>query len=256
MGIHDMLQWWNLIYVAPLLISVVWILTTVFSGMHGHTGHGAGHGIAHHVGEVGHHIGHTVGHAIHHGDVAHGHVAHTGAAHTHTGNGSHHGHDAHSHDSRESMGSKWLAVALGIRQVPITLLIGIFLLSWGSFGLVVNRFFGFLRYPPLYIWPSLITTFFVSSFVTRVMMTIFGRLLPNEETYGVSRFELVGSLGKAVFITSETGGTVDIADKYGTVHRVQAKVEPGQGEIPRGAAVIVVDFDEDDKRFLVREGSV
>lgn len=238
MGIHELSQWWNLIYVVPLLISVAWILTTVFSGMHGHAGHGASHGAGHHVGEVGHHVTHAIGHAAHHGDAAHAHAGH--------------GHSQASHDNAPSR----IIMLLGIGQVPVTLIIGVFLLCWGAFGLLANQLFGILHYPGIYIWPSLAVTFVVSSAVTRSMAAIVGRLLPGEETYGVTRFELIGSLGKAVYPTTENTGTVDISDRYGTVHRVQAKVESEKETIPAGGDCIVVDFDEQDKRFIVREGSV
>jgi hypothetical protein len=249
MGIHDWLNWWNLIYVVPLLISVAWILTTVFSGMHGHAGHGASHGAGHHIGEVGHHVAEAAAHAVHHGDVGHT------AAHGHVqGDGAHH---AHAHTSHEDTAPSRLLMLLGIGQVPVTLLIGVFLLCWGAFGMLTNQLFGIaLRYPGIYIWPSLGVTFVSSSAVTRAMASIVGRLLPGDETYGVTRFELVGSMGRSVFPTSEKAGTIDIKDRYGTVHRVQAKVEPGKEAIPSGADCIVVDFDEDDKRFIVREGSV
>lgn len=262
MGIHEMLNWWNLIYVAPLLISVMWILTTVFSGMHGHAGHGASHGAEHHFGDVGHHVTHAVGHAMHHGDVGHGHVdghagAHAHASDAHGAHGGHngHGHHEHSHASHDNAPSR-IIMLLGIGQVPITLLIGVFLLCWGAFGLLANQLFGILHYPGIYIWPSLALTFVVSSAITRSMAAIVGRLLPGEETYGVTRFQLVGSLGKTVYPTTEVTGTVDIKDQSGTVHRVQAKVEPGKEDIPGGSDVIIVDFDEDDKRFVVRVGSI
>jgi membrane protein implicated in regulation of membrane protease activity len=145
---------------------------------------------------------------------------------------------------------------LGIGQVPVTLLIGVFLLCWGAFGLLANQLFGILQYPGIYIWPSLAVTFVVSSVVTRSMAAVVGRLLPGEETYGVTRFELVGSLGKVIYPATDNSGTVDIKDRTGTVHRVQAKVEPGTDPVPAGSDVIIVDFDEDDKRFVVRQGSI
>lgn len=240
MSVTDMLHWWNLIYVVPLLVSVAWILTSVFSGAHGHASHGGSHAAGHHLGELGHHVAHSVGHAVHHGDVGH---AHDG------------GHQSHSHGSHESSPSR-IIMLLGLGQVPITLLIGVFLLCWGAFGLLSNQFFGILKYPPIFIWPSLAVTFVASATITRSMAAIVGRMIPQEETYGVSRAELCGSLGKTVYAVSESAGTVDIKDRFGTVHRVQAKVEKKEESIPAGSDVIVVDFDDEDKRFIVRQGSV
>ena len=47
MSFQDILQWWNIIYAAPLVVSLVWIAMTVLSGAHGVGSHGhvhAGHG--------------------------------------------------------------------------------------------------------------------------------------------------------------------------------------------------------------------
>jgi membrane protein implicated in regulation of membrane protease activity len=259
MGIHELLQWWNLIYIAPLCISVAWILTTVLSGMHGHGvghgGHDVGHDVGHAVGHAAHDIGHAAGHAIHHGDAGH---VHGDAAHGHGGD------DrpgqtpiGHIHTVDHDNTASRLIMLLGIGQVPITLLIGVFLLCWGAFGMLANQIFGsIMKYPAIYIWPSLGVTFVVSSAVTRSMAAIVGRLIPSDETYGVSRMELVGSLGHTVYPASENAGTVDIKDRFGTVHRVQAKIEPAKEVVPPGVDVIVVDFDEDDKRFIVRQGTI
>ena len=245
MGLQEMLHWWNLIYLVPLVISVAWILTTVFSGMHGH-----GHDVSHDVGHVGHDVAHAIGHAMHHGgDAGHGHdLGHNGSAHGHDAHG-----DAHSDGSNTTAR---LIMLFGFGQVPITLLIGVFLLCWGAFGMLFNQVFGILKYPGIYIWPSLGLTFVVSAAITRSMAAIVGRLIPGEETYGVSRFELIGLLGRTVFSTTESSGTVDIKDPSGTVHRMQAKVEPGKEPIPSGSDVIVVDLDENDNRYVIRQGKV
>jgi membrane protein implicated in regulation of membrane protease activity len=266
MGIHELLQWWNLIYIAPLCISVAWILTTVFSGMHGHGvghgGHDVGHDVGHAVGHAAHDIAHAAGHAIHHGDSGH---VHGDAGHGHTAHAHGHGADdragrtpnGHIHAVDHDNTASRLIMLLGIGQVPITLLIGVYLLCWGAFGMLANQIFGsVMHYPAIYIWPSLGVTFVVSFAVTRSMAAIVGRLIPSDETYGVSRMELVGSLGHTVYAVSENAGTVDIKDRIGTVHRVQAKIEPGKEVVPAGIDVIVVDFDEDDKRFIVRQGTI
>ncbi len=262
MSVNDLLQWWNVIYLAPLFVSLVWIAAMVVGGSHGghahdaghgvgHTAHGVGqaaHGIEHGMGHLAHDIGHAVEQVIHHGGVHHSHDA------GHAGN---HGHTAHEHASHggthdEDFSGRLLAL-LGIGQVPITLLIGVFLFCWGAFGMTVNQILaGTMKYPAVYIWPSLGITFAGSFVVTRSMAAIIGRLLPGEETYAVTRFELVGSLGRVVHAISESTGTVDVKDLYGTVHRVQAKSEPGDQAIPSGSEVILVDYDEEDKRFIAR----
>lgn len=253
MSIQDLMQWWNLIYAIPLVTSVVWIMATVVSGTHGDGGQS--HGVGHDIGHAVHGIEHAVGHVFHQAadhDAGHGDVhdlSHAGQAD--------HANDAHGNESHDDVKTfsttSLLFLILGIGRVPITLLIGIFLLCWGAFGLLINEFMSDgLKYPALYIWPSMGITFGVSLVITRCLAAVVGRLIPPTETFGISRLELVGSLGKTIYTTSENTGTVDIKDTYGTVHRVQAKTEPDQEAIPSGKEVMVLDFDEEDKRFIVR----
>ena len=123
--------------------------------------------------------------------------------------------------------------------------------------MAMNQFFsGIGRYPLVYIWPSMGITFLVSFAATRVMAAFISRMLPNEETFGVSRHELVGLTGKAVFSISAKGGTVDIRDKYGTVHREQAKLGVEKEDIPSGTEVLVVDYDVSDHKFIVKGGGL
>ena len=206
--------------------------------------HDIGHGISH----AAHDVGHAASHALHPShagahDAGHAHAAHDAA----------HGHAQSHNGQQQDAFLNRLLVVLGFGTVPITLIIGIFLLCWGAFGLVTNRVLGgFMVFPALYIWPSIGITFVVSSLFTRMSAAVVGRIMPGTETFGVTRFEMIGSIGHAVYPISEDAGTVNISDTYGTVHRVQAKTEPGAESIPAGTEVIAVDFDEQDKRFVVR----
>lgn len=249
MSVSDLLQWWNLIYAVPLVVSLVWIAATVIAGAHGDGGHS--HGAGHAVHDVAHGVENAIGHALHHGaghDVGHGHADDAG----HAGDASHSHGQSHD-DTRTISATGLLFLVLGIGQVPVTLLIGIFMLCWGAFGLFANQLLSAgVKYPALYIWPSVGITLGVSLVLTRCLSAVVGRLIPPTETFGVTRLELVGSIGKTVFATTQTAGTVDIKDTYGTVHRVQAKAEDGAEPIPTGTEVMVLDFDEDDKRYVVR----
>lgn len=261
MSIDDLLQWWNLIYAAPLLISLVWIVVTIMSGVHGDVSHGGhahadvghsmphglehGHGVTHDVGQAVHNVQHTVSDALH---------GHHGAAdgHGHAGHDHAHSHEGHAHGQDDGIYSKILWV-LGIRQVPITLVFGIFMLCWGAFGLVVNRMLeGIFKYPAVYVLPSVGITFVASALLTRIMSSLVAKIMPGTETYAVTRFDMIGALGHAVYMVTETSGTVNIKDSYGTVHHAQCKAEPGAESIAGNTEVIVVDYDEDDKRFVVR----
>lgn len=230
MSLQDCLQWWNVIYLAPLAISLLWILVTVMGGL-GSDGADAGDGVD--AGDGGDMGGDADG-----GDADSG--------------------DASGHDGDIGHGSDFghiMSHVFGIGQLPISLLLGIFMLCWGACGMAMNQLFsGMLKYPAVYVWPSMGATFAVSFVITRAMAAIVSKMMPREETFGVSRRELVGLTGKAVYAISEKAGTVDISDKYGTVHRTQAKTGDGGGIIPSGTKVLVLDYDTADKKFVVKAG--
>jgi hypothetical protein len=234
MNLHDCLQWWNVVYLVPFAISLLWILATAMGGLHIGAAHiGGGHG-----------SGHGFGHA--HG-IGHSHSLGHGHAHSHS--------DGHNHGTHESGFSQRIMSILGIDQVPIIMLLGVFMFIWGACGMGMNQFFaGIGKYPLVYIWPSMVITFFVSCTITRIMAAVMGRILPSDETFGVTRRELVGLVGKTVFSISAKGGTIDIKDKYGTVHRAQAKIGEEESDIPSGSEVLVLDYDDSDHKFIVKGG--
>jgi membrane protein implicated in regulation of membrane protease activity len=166
--------------------------------------------------------------------------------------------DASGHDGDAVHGSDFghiMSQIFGVGQVPLSLLLGIYMFCWGACGMAMNQLFsGMLKYPAIYIWPSLGATFVISFIVTRSMAAIVAKMMPREETFGVSRQELVGLTGKAVYAITAKAGTVDISDKYGTVHREQAKIIAGDAVISAGTKVLVLDYDASDKKFVVKAG--
>ncbi|MHB1458900.1 MAG: hypothetical protein ACYC0V_18470 [Armatimonadota bacterium] len=263
MSVQELLHWWNLIFLLPLLMSVLWMLSAMFGGLHG--GHDIGHG-AH---DIGHGLGHMAddaGHALHslmHPDAG-GHGGDAGAGHAHANGGSHadsgHGHDAHPHNGSANHENDFFSRAswfLGINDVPVTMLIGIFSLCWGVLGLLSNQMLAVgVKYPAVYIFPSIGIAFFGGFIITRIMAAVVAKVAPSNENYAVHIFDLVGLPGKTVHITDNKVGTVDVKDKYGSVHRVQAKTENENESIPHSIDVVVVDYDDTDKRYIVRKGII
>lgn len=240
MSLQDCLQWWNVIYLAPLVISLIWILATVMGGLSSggaDAGDGVDAGDGADVGSDG-------------GDASDG---IDGADGTDGDSGDASGHDADT--GHVSDFGHIMSHVFGIGQVPISLLLGIYMFCWGACGMAMNQLFsGMLKSPVFYVWPSMGATFIISFVITRSMAAIVAKMMPSEETFGVTRQDLIGLTGKAVYAITEKAGTVDISDKYGTVHRTQAKTGVGGGAIPSGTKVLVLDYDTSDKKFVVKAG--
>lgn len=262
---RDFLEWWNAIYWVPLALSLLWILLTALMGHHGqdHT-----HGPVHAHGHVGHGAhGHFNGHA----QAGHGHTAGGGATHAHATSGAHghaapHSHGAHAapqhHETPHPHWAARLMDVLGLGRVPLTLVMGFFMLFWGTIGLIANNVLRDAGMPPAaFVVPSLAGTFLFTAIATRLTIGVVGRLIPPTETFAITAYDLIGRQGQAVYPITETAGTVQVTDVYGTLHRRMARGEPGSPRIPANRPILVVGVDDDadrnqlNDRLIVREYS-
>ena len=135
--------------------------------------------------------------------------------------------------------------AIGVGRVPLSLVLMSFAFLWGFFGWVGNRIFGtLLATPVLFIWPSLLLALVAASVLTRFLAVRLGRLMPATESYGAGNRELVGRIGDVRYPLTETSGSVQLYDTFGTLHEVPARVMPGEAAIPAGAKVVLWRFSD------------
>lgn len=143
---------------------------------------------------------------------------------------------------------------IGIGRVPIVFAVGLFLLFWGTFGLIANRMCEEAGLPPaVFVLPSLGAVFVATLIVTRIAGGMLGRIMPRTESYAITDSDLLGREGHVVYPVSEASGTVQVTDSYGTVHRRMAKTEPGASTLSASSPVIVVGVDDADQRLIVKE---
>lgn len=120
----------------------------------------------------------------------------------------------------------WLRVG----QVPILMLLVVFLTAFGLVGLgfqsLSNNIFGFL----LPSWLISIPTIILSLPVVHVMGGFLSRYLPGDETEAVSVTSLIGRIATITIGTATTGRPAEarVSDAFGTNHLLM--VEPDQPE--------------------------
>lgn len=245
----EWLHWYYLIYWLPGAFAVLVLLMSGLGGHqggHGHAAHGGLHLHGHHGGVHTAHAGEV--HAGHAGG-AHGGHAHAGAHPAAHGHGSHAGHHG-SHPS-PSIGRQLLGF-FGLGRAPITIVASSLLLGWGLCGLGATELLRpILHYPALFVLPSLA----VASAGGLVSAKLFGelaaRLMPQDESYAISREGFLGLTGKVVYPVSETAGRVHIFDRFRTLHVASARVLPGQPPLAKGTEVIVASLDPDRGTLIV-----
>jgi hypothetical protein len=143
---------------------------------------------------------------------------------------------------------------LGLGRVPLSLLLVFLGLLWGIVGwLAVSLFRGIWPEPGVFIWPSLAVALVGAIGLTAVAARLLGPLMPRTESFGAGARELVGRLAETRYTVSETAGTVQVYDQYGTLHEVPARVLPGEAAIAAGTQVVLWRFDDATGSYLVTQ---
>jgi hypothetical protein len=247
MNPSDLLQWHYMIFLLPFGLSTLMLLLSSVRLGHSHGGHGhvgargmghglRGHGTAHTP--SGAHAGHAQGQ---------GHPSTAGAAHRH-GSAGHKGgnHRSAAKTTKNSAASPVgvLMGALGVGRAPWPILAQSFGIAWGFCGYWANQLFVHTPTPALgQIAPSLGIALAGGILGTRMSAEIFSRLLPQEETFVVSRDSLFGMTGRIAFSASDSAGRIHIYDEHGTMHDEMCRVASGHPAIEKGRNALVVDMD-------------
>lgn len=170
------------------------------------------------------------------------------------GHGGHDGHNIHYDDGGHGDPGfgHGLRSVLGIGQVPLTIGGGGLLLGWGIGGLAALEILLPLFLPPEAFVPFAVLIALVSAMLfARLISRIYMLVIPRTESAAVSRHNLVGFSGTAIFPITATSGQIHLRDQFGTLHQAPARVRPEQPSIPRGTAVLVLDIDADGGLFIV-----
>ena len=223
-----MLNGFNLIFIVPLLLALVYLGLYTFSGWT--------FGDADVDADVDHDVEHDVDHDVDH-DVEH---------------------DAdHDHAVGGGNGSGVLAVLsfFGLGRVPLSVLLMILLMSWGVIGFAANSY-ARENLPALAPHPWVLSVPLAAAgslLFTKLFAGLVGRYLPTNETYARRRHELLGSVGETVLPTDKTFGMVAVRDNRGELFQHACRLEAGDRTIPKGTKVKLVAYNANERMFYVIE---
>jgi hypothetical protein len=80
----------------------------------------------------------------------------------------------------------------------------------------------------------------------------FAKFLPSTESHHVTRHELIGIEGTAIYPISESVGTGRVFDKLHTLRQFDCRVWTGERAIAEGEKIIIMEYDAENKLFYVR----
>jgi hypothetical protein len=223
MNFVDLLQWWNLIFLLPFGLALVYVLLMATGAVVAEGGHDFG---LDHDQDVG--LDHDIDHDAHM--------------------------DAHAPEGPGFVGH--MLTLLGVGRVPLSLIATCFCFVWGFSGWASNEVFrSFMPAPALYVWISIAIALFMSLLFTRFLVFGMTKILPLDENYAVSDVQLVGRRAKVRFTITPVSGTAQLNDQYGTLHEVPCRLKSDEQEIkslPPGTPIILLDYDREKKVFYVR----
>lgn len=235
MTLQWLLGWWNLIFVAPFAVALLYL------GVYTLTGLELGDSDADLHGDFD---ADADAHIEADGHVETDAVAETEAAHV----DGHEPSGAAGQQSLQAMALSWF----GVGKVPITIIVIVLLLVWGAAGFITNSA---LR--SLSGWDaarvSIPVALLASLFISRVVVLFMGRFVPLNETYAKRRGELVGCIGEAIYGINHNFGMAMVRDDRGDLHQVACRVASEVPPVAKGAKVKLVAYGAKDRTFFVRQ---
>jgi hypothetical protein len=177
-------------------------------------------------GAHGHGTGHDLGHAA-------GHGPHAGA-----------GHEGHG-----SLFARAFAV-LGVGRVPLSIVLMVASLYFGGLGIILNTLLSAAGLAPSFYGPISLAGAFVGMVaLSGATARLIHRHLPAMESYPISRHDFAGCSGTLLLPADTCSGYAQIKDREGNVHNIRCYSM--RGAVPKGTAVLVVEYDEDSQTFVI-----
>lgn len=144
----------------------------------------------------------------------------------------------------------------GIGQgLPLSVMLPILLVTGGLSGLLLNGLLArFLASAYLFAPLSFVASIVTSAFTGQLVAKSLASVLKAKPT-AISTGGLIGLTGKAVYTISSTGGVAHIKDPYGNIHRISCFAEIEQS-IAANQTIRVIAFDAKRRSYLVEPAAL
>ena len=138
---------------------------------------------------------------------------------------------------------------LGVGQVPLLILLVVFLTVFGLLGLTIQQLAAGVVGGPLSLWIAVPVAIVAALPLTGLGSRALARIMPRDETTAVSLDSLVGKRGSITIGTARRGSPAQarVRDAFGQVHYVM--VEPQNADHPIGQGEVVLLIRRDGHVF-------
>lgn len=131
---------------------------------------------------------------------------------------------------------------LRIGQVPLLMLLVVFLTSFGLIGLALQSFVNDLTGALLPAGVAVVPAILLAVPLVRVFGGVLGKILPKDETDAVSEDSLVGRIATITLGTAKKGSPAEakVKDTRGTTHYVMVEPDVDGEALSAGSSVLLV----------------
>jgi membrane protein implicated in regulation of membrane protease activity len=143
---------------------------------------------------------------------------------------------------------------MGVGRVPASLVLMILLLTWGATGFMTNA--AMQQRGSLAPLVSIPLAALVSIVGTHILAGFVGRCVPSVETSAHRRHALLGSVGQAILPIDQKFGMVSVRDSGGDLYQVPCRTAADADPIPKGASVQLVSYNAKNSLFYVTKYAV
>ncbi|MDY0162838.1 YqiJ family protein [Desulfobotulus sp.] len=147
---------------------------------------------------------------------------------------------------------------LRIREVPVLMLLVIFLACFGTLGLFFQAGLKSLTGHYLPAWLPGLPVLILSLFLTRFFGGILRRILPKDETRAVSRTSLIGKVAVVTLGTASKGHPAEAKarDEHGQTHYFLVEPDNESDVFQTGDAVLLVSLNDHLYRAIPNPSSL
>ncbi|HEV2293476.1 MAG TPA: hypothetical protein VGR35_06440 [Tepidisphaeraceae bacterium] len=239
-----LLSWWNLIFIVPFGLAMVYLGLYTMTGLGGDNDADAdADADAEAHGDLGHDTDADGDHGVHSAEMHHGHAAAHGHEHEQ-------GHASAA--QREPSMHETLLNLVGVGRAPLGIVLMILLMSWGFIGFSINQIVRpIVPADWMVALASLPLAAFGSVAVTGGIARLVARLLPTTTTTAHRRRELCGCVGEAMYEITSNFGMVAVRDRDGNHYQLPCRVSADRGPIAKGEPVLLVRYDPATKMYDV-----
>jgi hypothetical protein len=165
------------------------------------------------------------------------------------------GHDADADSEHETTAPVHAAMLswMGVGRVPVSVVLMVLLLTWGVAGFLTNAFL-----QERGAWAAVLSiplAALASVLCTRGVVSAIARYLPLYETTAKRRHALLGCVGEAILPIDQKFGMAGVRDATGDLYQVPCRIEDSSAPIAKGTKVQLVSYNVKQGLFCVRPAS-